>query len=179
MVHDVSDDSTFADDMDRRLMQREIVKHLVALRSMKELSQGDIAKHLNCTQSRISKLESGTDDELSIGDLARYLDALGLSMRLVVTKKHCTAADEVKHHAFSIKRIMDELANLAVDDAPAARSVLNFMGEAAWNITRLLRESAGILNLPESRCPRIAVDVEEGPGVADDEFCEHCGGASP
>lgn len=91
MVNSVSDDAQFADDVTRLLEQREIIKQLIALRCREGKSQTDIARHMKCSQGRISKLESGLDEELSIGDLAMYLDALGRSSRIVVMDKHCTA----------------------------------------------------------------------------------------
>ena len=80
MVRSVSDDPQFADEFDRRVNSRRLVKHLFALRSAEGLSQKDIADRIGCSQSRISKLESGNDDDLRLADLAAYLRALGLDL---------------------------------------------------------------------------------------------------
>lgn len=63
------------DKVKKRIAERRLVKSLILYRVEAGLTQGDIAKAMGCTQSRISKLESKTDDDLSIGDIKRYLKA--------------------------------------------------------------------------------------------------------
>ena len=87
MARHVARDKAFSDKLQKRIAERKVVKQLVALRSAKGLSQADIAKAMGCTQSRISKLESGVDNDLRLGDLENYLEfALGLASRLLVAQ---------------------------------------------------------------------------------------------
>lgn len=177
MVREVSEDTEFASDTARRLSQREIVKHLVALRCARGQSQGEIAGHMKCSQSRISKLEHGADEDLSIGDLAGYLDALGLESRVLITKRGWRAVDEVKYHAFSIKRVLDELADHAAGDDAHAIGVFKFFREAAWNLSRFFRESVEKLQLPavETTSARICIEVDEAIEDAEDgQECAYC-----
>ena len=87
MARRLARDKAFSDKLEKRIADRKIVKQLVALRSAKSLSQAEIAKAMGCTQSRISKLESGVDSDLRLGDLENYLDALGLASRVLVARK--------------------------------------------------------------------------------------------
>lgn len=175
MLNDVSEDQKFAEDVTRRLEQREVIKQLIALRCKENKSQGDIAKHMSCSQSKISKLESGTDEELSIGDLAMYLDALGKSTRIVVLDKNCTAADEVKYHTHSIQRILGEVTELA--QGSDIKGVVGLIRELALTIGRTIRNTAAQLCLPSriSVGPQVAIDVEDNP---DDATCGNCGSVS-
>jgi DNA-binding Xre family transcriptional regulator len=87
MVRSVSDDQQFADEFDRRVNSRRLVKHLFAMRSAEGLSRKDLADRIGCSQSRISKLESGIDENLRLADLAAYLSALDLDLCLVFGQK--------------------------------------------------------------------------------------------
>ena len=141
LVRNLSEDRSFADEFERHVLQRRIVKDLFALRTTRRLSQKDIAEKLRCTQSRISKLESGYDRDLRLGDLSEYLDALELNMHIVVAPKNDTAVNLVKHHAFCIKEIMEHLTNLAQSDEKIAKGVADFHGETFFNLVKMLSDS--------------------------------------
>ncbi len=164
MTQELSDDQAFADKVDDRLAARQIVRTLFAKRSAKGMSQKDVATKLECTQSRISKLEKGDDKDLRLGDLVAYADAIGLDLNLVLTKQGMTLADQVKYHAFCIKALLDKLAQLAVEsgDPSIAKGVHHFFGEAKYNLGLIVQGSAGIL-LPastEKPAPRVRYRVE-------------------
>ncbi len=90
MVHEASGDEGFAAAYERRLAERRIIKDLMIKRATSGLSQKDVARSFGCTQSKISKLESMTDSELTIGDLAKYSRALGLELRITLAPKDST-----------------------------------------------------------------------------------------
>ncbi len=81
LVRDLSG-SDFADSFDEHLAQRRIIKRLTARRAARGLTQQDVAKKLNCTQSRVSKLESSRDDELSIAEIQCYAAVVGLDLTI-------------------------------------------------------------------------------------------------
>jgi transcriptional regulator with XRE-family HTH domain len=86
MVRETSDDGggAFADALEERLRSRRILKDLMVLRAGRGLSQGDVAAKMGCTQSRISKLESSKDADLSLGVLAGYASAVGCRVKVVL-----------------------------------------------------------------------------------------------
>jgi predicted XRE-type DNA-binding protein len=102
MVRETSDDESFAEAFEQRLHSRRIIKDLMIHRATHGLSQKDIAERLECTQSRISKLESTTDAELRLGDLAKYAEAVGLRVKIVLESKESPAAARVKPRAFRV-----------------------------------------------------------------------------
>jgi transcriptional regulator with XRE-family HTH domain len=77
----------FADALAKRIAERDLVKELFVLRNVKGLTQKALADRMGCTQSRVSKLESARDVELSLGDVKEYLDALGYEVRLTIAPK--------------------------------------------------------------------------------------------
>jgi predicted XRE-type DNA-binding protein len=85
MIREVLDDDEIADNFERHVNQRQIVKKLMALRAAAQISQQEIAAKLECTQSKVSKLENNKDEDLRLGDLAQYARALGYDMKIVLT----------------------------------------------------------------------------------------------
>jgi predicted XRE-type DNA-binding protein len=171
-----SETEAFAKKVERRISQRQIVKHLMALRATKSLSQSDIAKKMECSQSRISKLESGLDDDLRLGEFSAYVSALGLEMRIVLAPKGQTSLDAVKYHAFSIKRTLDRLAALSSGDKSMTAGALKIMAESFYNITRFISGSAQTLMAAENERAPISMEVQEESELPDGS--PTCGSAS-
>jgi transcriptional regulator with XRE-family HTH domain len=142
MVRQTIDDQDFVDSLEEQLAQRQIVTDLMAMRAGARLSQEEIAERLKCTQSRVSKLESSSDGDLRLGDLASYADALGFKTRILLTPKDWTTADEVKYHAFCVKEHLDYLASLAERDPSIAQGVAGFLHEARVNFGLIVKSSA-------------------------------------
>jgi predicted XRE-type DNA-binding protein len=86
LIRDISD-SEFADAFEARLAERRIIKQLMVQRAAKGLSQKDLAERMHCTQSRISKLESSTDGELSIAEVRLYAAAVGLELSVAFSDR--------------------------------------------------------------------------------------------
>ena len=153
MVDDLSEDKTFAEEFEEQASRRELVKALFVLRCSANMSQKDVAERMGCTQSRVSKLESGTDDDLGLGDLQAYAAALGLETRIVLARKGRTLVDEVKYHAFAIKRLLEHLAELVGDEGSMAKGVLGFFSEAVFNLAKFIQGAADKLNKAQRVAP--------------------------
>jgi transcriptional regulator with XRE-family HTH domain len=117
LVRDLSEDRAFAEEFDKRLSGRQLIKALTVLRTRAELSQQDLAKKLECTQSKVSKLESSDDADICFGDLLDYTGAIGYEMRIFLMPRRQHSAEQVKMHAFVIKRLLDRIGQLAGKDA--------------------------------------------------------------
>jgi len=167
LVHAASQDRAFADAVDKRIKERQVIKLLISLRALADKSQSDVAAAMNCTQSRISKLENGRDGDLRLEDFHAYLTALGYDMKIVIGEHEQSAFDEVKYHAFSIKRLLDNLAELAGDDESMSRGVLKAIGETWYNLAKMLEDSARKVK-PRPRPTGGAIAVEMR-GFADKE----------
>ncbi len=162
MVHAVAGNAAFADALDKQIAERQIIKLLISLRALADKSQGDVAKTMACSQSRISKLESAKDGDLRLEDFHAYLTALGYDMKIVIAKREQTAFDEVKYHALSIKRLLDHFAQLAGDDETMAHGVLKAIGETWYNVAKMLEDSARKLKVrPKPAGAAIAVEMQE------------------
>ena len=80
--------------------------------------------------------------------------------------------DEVKYHAFSIKRIFDRLANLATGDNSMALKAAQMMGETAYNVVRMIGDAAKKLlpSPPEAHSIRVEVREDLDECSADSEL---------
>jgi len=141
MVRDLSADKEFGEAVIKEIAERTIIDHLMAFRTRLHLSQKDIADKMKCTQSRISKLESGTDDNLRLGDLASYGKAMGFNLEITFTPENWTITDEIKYHAISIKSLLDQLAEQAKKDHSIAKETAKFLVEARVNLARIVHDA--------------------------------------
>jgi transcriptional regulator with XRE-family HTH domain len=142
----------FAEAFEKRLADRQLVKHLQIMRARHGLSQEDVATRLNCSQGRISKLESGDDSNVRVGDLLKYAGAAGYQLQFVFFKSDTTTADQVKYHFFETKQLLGELVELAkIPDEDISKGIASFFEEACGNFIGMLAEKAKAL-------PKDAVD---------------------
>jgi len=145
LVRDMAPDPEFRAAFDGRVARRKLVKELLAMRAVRGLSQQDIAQKLDCTQSRISKLENTSDDDIRVGDLRAYAEAVGCELAVCPIPRDMKPVDKVKCHAFAIKTHMDDLARLARSDEKIAEGVGGFFFELCVNFFRLLGDSEKLL----------------------------------
>jgi transcriptional regulator with XRE-family HTH domain len=154
------DEPALVEELEAELSARQVVRGLFAMRSARGVSQAEIASQLNCSQSRVSKIENGVDADLSVGELEAYARALDCDVVLTFQKRHSTAVDRVKQHAFAIRRELDFMAKLAGDDSTLSKGVASFFGEAFLNIVQMISESAKSLPTLSDDSPRVQVSME-------------------
>ena len=143
MVRATSEDESFVKDVDRRISERQLTKHLIAHRVRNNMSQRQIADQLGCSQSRISKLENSRDDDIRLGDLEQYAKAIALELRLVISPANRTLVDEIRYHAFRIKDLLTRLVELAEEDDQIADGVGKFACiETPLNLLKIVVDTA-------------------------------------
>jgi transcriptional regulator with XRE-family HTH domain len=131
--------------------RRQIVRGLATLRNSKNITQEEIAKKMECAQSRVSKIENGLDDDLRISDIAAYLKVLDYTAEINLLPSDMTIVDEIKFYACRMKQSLDKLTHLANKDDTIQKGVAKFHIEALVNLIELVRSSAR--KLPKSKNP--------------------------
>lgn len=160
LLRDIAPDREFQAEFEEHIEQRKLVKHLLALRAAKGLAQRDLAQELGCTQSRISKLENGTDDELRLGDLVKYVHALGFDFGIVMRSPSQTVVDEIKYHAFRIKKLLEYSVSLAGNDQAIQEGVEEAHIEVLLNLVKIVADSAQRLpKNPQTQAPYIRIET--------------------
>lgn len=131
-----------ASDVELQVKQRRLVRQLANFRHAKRVTQEQVAEHLGAKQSRVSKIENGLDDDLSLAELKAYAKALDCDVELVLKSREFSIVDEVKFHACAIKHCLDKLNSLVKHDSSIANGVAKFHIEALFNLLGMVDQSA-------------------------------------
>lgn len=168
MMEGVTDDTQFREAVKKRIRSRQIVKTLVAMRVSKGVSQLEVAKELGSSQSRVSKLEAGEDENLTFKELRAYLKALNQEVELVFAPRGLTLYERVKYYAFKMRDSIVEMVRLAKNDDQIVQGVAHAHVEILLNVARMLRQTSQQLPVcPDNGKPYIniadcEISIEEG-----------------
>lgn len=144
MIKGLSEDDKFKESALNEIENKTIAKFLFTLRCKNNLTQKQLADKIGCTQSRISKIESAYDSEITVKDLSDYGDALNLQLEIGYRNKDLKIIDLVKYHAFEIKGYLEKLVDIVGGDEALAKGVLEFHLEALWNLAGII-----LKNIPD------------------------------
>ena len=134
-----------------------VVRRLVELRHRAGLTQEELANRLSRTQSAISKLESGRDEDLTVKEIREYVQATDQRIGLMFGKP-MNHVEAIKEMAFGIKSRLMALAKLANRDGELEKEIQGFFGEAFFNILSILSECQGAM--PNTDGNPLSVKVE-------------------
>lgn len=145
MMEDLKTSKTVKNGVEREGKEKMLAHYLFTLRCANKMTQKDIAKKLKCSQSKISKIESSFDVDLTIQDLTGYATACNLELSVGFRNTNAKIVDLIKFHAFQIQAYLDQLRNLASADDSMIDAILDFHEEAELNLNRIVRKSKSLL----------------------------------
>ncbi|MFW5828424.1 MAG: helix-turn-helix domain-containing protein [Alkalispirochaeta sp.] len=149
LLRDITDDNgQFAAEVESQIAGQSLAATLFEMRNKVGITQEELAKRMGISQSAVSKLEHAPTDSISVHDLEQYASAVGVDL-LIVFQSQMTAAERVKYHFFEIKKHLDEMRQLAADDADIVDGVDDFYNQWMRNTLRHFLE--GKLDLAESK----------------------------
>jgi len=73
-------DPSIGDDVREIERATRLARRLQLIRMSKGLSQKEVADSMDCTQGNVSKIENKFDDDLTLGDIKSYLQAVQAGM---------------------------------------------------------------------------------------------------
>ncbi|MBI1899565.1 MAG: transcriptional regulator [Planctomycetia bacterium] len=154
---------SFVEELAEQISKRRLVRLLATLRDRHSVTQEQVAHNLDCQQSRISKLENGFDEDVTIKDLVGYAKAANSDLGIVFKSRDLSLVDVVKAHACGIKRCLEKLNDLAKDDFQIAKGIANFHVETLVNLAVMIAKSARHLHKSQqtSNEPEVAIQVQE------------------
>ena len=114
-----------------------IVRNLIDMRRSAGMTQQQLADAIGKTQGAVSKLESGSDGEITIDELTAYVRATKQEIMLFLGKP-MNDMEFVKWHASGIRQHLGALAKAAHQDADMEQAVQAFFGEAFFNLLAIL-----------------------------------------
>lgn len=88
------EDSSFRELYELEMQKAQIAKLLIAERSKKSLTQGQLARKLGVTQQQISKIENGNFTDLRV--VQKVLVTLGHSIRVTAVPLSAKARKDLK-----------------------------------------------------------------------------------
>ena len=131
----------FADEFDQYQDDRKLVNVLTVLRCAHEVSQVELAKRMDCVQSKLSKMESSVDADLNFGDIIKYASALKQSVFIAFSPARKSRVDQIRFHIECIKDQLDRLGKIAGDDRTIGDGVEGYAIETVENLVRLIEQS--------------------------------------
>ncbi|MDQ1276903.1 MAG: hypothetical protein QG641_3029 [Candidatus Poribacteria bacterium] len=134
MIKGLSEDDKFKESVLNEIENKTIAKFLFTLRCKHNLTQKQLADKIGCTQSRISKIESAYNNEITIKDLSDYGEALNLQLEIGYRNKDLKIIDIIKYHALKIKGYLEKLVDLVEGDETLAKGVLRLHLETYANL---------------------------------------------
>jgi transcriptional regulator with XRE-family HTH domain len=135
MLNDISDDKEFNKSVEKEINTKQIAKTLFAMRCKTGLNQAEIAKKMNCTQGKVSKMENSLDVDISVGDLVKYCSAVNMQLEVNFFDRRLKMADKVKYCYFQLKTLLDKIIEMEKGDEAMGRGVEKFAREAFVNIS--------------------------------------------
>ena len=164
MVRDTAG-AEFADEFDKYQADRQLVNCLTVIRCINGVSQVELAKRMECAQSKVSKMETSTDQDLNLGDIINYALAMRQSIQIRFSPATKNGADDIKYHVECIKHELDRLVQSGGGNKERYNGVEMFAIQTAQRMIENIESTLGAL--PQRRDQRsvpltVAAEGERG-----------------
>ena len=163
VVRDMSDAET-ADNFDKYQSERRLVNGLVVVRCAKDVSQAELAAKMGCGQSKVSKMESSADFDLSFGDIVKYASALKQSVHIAFSPVRTKGSDHIRFHLACIKHELDCLVEVAGNDKEIGEGVESFAIETMQRMLSVIEDSIDKLPHRSRASEPVTLEVEGDRG---------------
>jgi len=143
--------------------QTSIVQQLTILRHLAGLTQEEMGHRLGIGQSAVSKLETGQDDDLTIGQIKSYAQVSGERIAMFFGKP-LNHVEAVKIAAIGMRQHLSALAALAQQGGEdMEKQIQAFFGEAFFNILDILSKCQNQMPNPKAIEVRVEISRTEKP----------------
>jgi transcriptional regulator with XRE-family HTH domain len=124
--------------------KHRLIDSLISARIDAGVSQSGLARRIGCNPSKISRLESGWDAQLSIGDLVAYCLNLDMGVGIILDPKPKCKADRIKECVTQAHKLLGELSDLAedTDDRGIAMAIHEFQAKVLFDLLEKSSEYA-------------------------------------
>jgi len=124
--------------------ETKVVLQLAKLRQAAGITQEDMAKHLKVTQSAVSKLESGRDEDVTLREIREYARVTDQRIS-VMFGKPLTHVEAVKLHATGLKDRLEALAKIANKNEEFQSEIKGFFAQAFFNLFNIMAGCSNML----------------------------------
>jgi transcriptional regulator with XRE-family HTH domain len=140
-----------------------VVHQLAHLRHIAGLTQEEMAEKLGISQSAVSKLETGRDEDLTLAQIREYAKVSGQRI-CIVFGKPLQHVEAVKICANGMRHHLSALASIAHKGEEMEKEIQAFFGEAFFNILDILAGCQG--EMPDPGKIDFRLEVLEQPAPA-------------
>ncbi|MEI6890726.1 MAG: hypothetical protein V5783_01025 [Pontiella sp.] len=144
LAGELAESDEIKEAVEQQIQSSRLINTLISMRMDAQLSQAALAKHMKCSQGKVSKMEGGTDETLKLYDVVEYVGALDHGIQLNIHPNNMPKSEKIKHHVFMIHDLLNDLAKLAKDDdvnGEIAKKIDTFFGEVLMNFMRGFAEN--------------------------------------
>ncbi|MBL4883694.1 MAG: helix-turn-helix transcriptional regulator [Planctomycetaceae bacterium] len=142
-------DEELSSAVNERIYSRQLISRLIVMRAKANVSQQDIADAMGCSQSRVSKLERGIDDNITVGDLGIYLRCCQHKCDWSFKPEDATIMDDIRQHAFTMANLLRSISSLCEGDSCMEKHAVSTHFETLLNMNRLIIDSLTSINNSE------------------------------
>ena len=140
--------------------ETRVVLQLAKLRQIAGITQDEMAKHLGVTQSAVSKLETGRDEDVTLREIREYARVTDQRIS-VMFGKPLTHVEAVKICANGLKIRLEALAKIANQNEDFQNEIKGFFGEAFFNLFNIMANCSNMLPASESDV-EIKIEIVQG-----------------
>jgi transcriptional regulator with XRE-family HTH domain len=160
MVKGLSEDGKFKDDVLREIRSKGLSKYLFSLRCESNLTQEQLAEKINCTQSKISKIENSYDNDITVKDLLDYGRTLNLQLQIGYRRrKKVLIVDLIEYHVSKIQEHINNLTSLAGTDISMIKGVSKVLGNAVLELLKVFHSAASKLRTASLKEPKEPIHI--------------------
>ena len=167
LLKDMGIDKDIVKRVDKEIEDHSLGKKLTILRIKNDLSQAEMAKKMGVSQPCISRLEYAKNDQIKLGDLNKYVAALGYETALIISKPQ-NIAQKIKNTYNQLSALLTELQKYAVDDESILQGIAKFELEATHNMLNL---ASALIESSSSKLKKIHPQ-QETQIILDDSIVE-------
>jgi transcriptional regulator with XRE-family HTH domain len=153
------------------IAKNALVSALLAQRVSRGLTQEKVAESMGCDPSKVSRLESGNDENLRWVDIEGYLRAVNVRISILFDDPSLPAADKIKHHVFRIDYHLESLIALAKEGGGndmLAQKIHQFYAEVLFNFLKRYKDSydklSSVIKIPPQMPERVKPAITEQAG---------------
>ena len=132
MFDDILEDSEFSKEVNNKLEETQLIHELVKQRVKSGKTQAEIAKNWGCDPATVSRFEDKSDDDIKLGELAKFCNAIGVGIGISIAPPSHNSAEAIKSCVKQINRHLTELTKLAKtcsDDKNIINGIHQFQAE--------------------------------------------------
>jgi transcriptional regulator with XRE-family HTH domain len=123
--------------VDKFAHETQASAHLAEIRQRAGITQEKMATALGVTQSSISKLEAGKDEDITLKQICEYARVTDQRIGIMLGKPF-SAAEAVRVHANGLKYWLDQLAAIANENPERQSEIKGLLGDTFVNLFNII-----------------------------------------